>query len=86
MARGKVQFRDGSGDPFTSLDRDPPTATIVAEMPNSFASYISIQLELWDRGGTCEYRVLHTWVTGPVGVAASRGEARRRAARFEAAL
>jgi hypothetical protein len=84
LGRGKLRLRDDFDNPFRSIDREPPTAVIVAEMPNSFASFISIQLEIWDLGNRCDYRVLHTGVTGPVGVSASRREARQRAARFAA--
>lgn len=86
--RGKTRFLDGSPTVLASSDRGPATAMILAEMPNSPGerSHISIQLELWDRGNGCDYRLLHLGVVGPLGVSASKGEARRRAAAFEAAL
>jgi hypothetical protein len=86
--RGKTRFLDGSLDVLARPDHGPATATILAEMPNSPGerSYISIQLELWDRGNGCDYRLVHLGVVGPLGVSASRGEARQRAARFSAAL
>jgi hypothetical protein len=86
--RGKTRFRDGSPDALARPDRLPATATILAEMPNSPGerSYISIQLELWDRGSGRDYRLVHLGVVGPLGVSASKGEARKRAASFAAAL
>lgn len=59
---------------------------MVAEMPNSSASFYFGPAEVRDRGDRRDYRIFHTGVTGPVDVSASRGEARRRMADFQAEL
>jgi hypothetical protein len=86
LVRGPTRFGSPRDNPFAKLDPGPATAIVLAEMPNSPRSFVSIQLEIWDLGTTRRYRVLHLGVSGWLGSAASRGEMRKRARRFEEQL